>query len=648
MSGRRFEGLVFDWDGTAVPDRSADAGRLRVGVEGACELGLHVAVVSGTHLENIDGQLAARPRGPGTLHLLLNRGSEVFRVGEDGPSLVFRRAASQSEDAGLTTAAEATASTLRAHGLDVRIVSARLNRRKLDLMPEPAWADPPKARIAELVDAARERLGEHGLESLAAVVEIARDAATQAGLPDARVTTDAKHVEIGLTDKSDSAAWFFAELWRRGIGPRLVLVAGDEFGQLGGVPGSDSLMLSAPAAARASAVSVGVEPGGVPGRVAWVGGGPARFLQLVEDQLERRRRGAIPELDGDSAWTLRIDGLDPLLERAHESLLTLADGLIGTSGSPLWSDPAARAEVYALGVYSADGAASELAACPLWTSLDMQLEQRSALRRALDLHTGLLMQEQPQLGARALTFSSLARPGTVVLRGDSLAGTGQPLLDPGADAEVGADGDRSWVRINASDQSLSAAAGDRTLHGTVERVGAYAVAAEPPASTEAALAAQRAATEAGFERLLDEHRTAWAGRWDHADVRIEGDPELQFAARFGLFHLMAAVPDAGEAAVGARGLSGPAYRGHIFWDACVFVLPFLAATHPGAARAMLEYRVRRLPAARAAARAEGKDGARFPWESAATGHDVTPASALNAAGERLAIATGELGGAHRR
>ena len=60
---------------------------------------------------------------------------------------------------------------------------------------------------------------------------------------------------------------------------------------------------------------------------------------------------------------------------------------------------------------------------------------------------------------------------------------------------------------------------------------------------------------------------------------------------------MASVGSSGEAAVGARGLSGDGYRGHVFWDADTFVLPFFAATHPPAARAMLEYRIRRLPAA---------------------------------------------------
>lgn len=69
------------------------------------------------------------------------------------------------------------------------------------------------------------------------------------------------------------------------------------------------------------------------------------------------------------------------------------------------------------------------------------------------------------------------------------------------------------------------------------------------------------------------------------------------AVRFGLFHPMGSVGDSGEAGVRARGIGGNAYRGHVFWDGDVFVLPFLAATHPAFARAMLEYRVRRLPAA---------------------------------------------------
>jgi trehalose/maltose hydrolase-like predicted phosphorylase len=105
---------------------------------------------------------------------------------------------------------------------------------------------------------------------------------------------------------------------------------------------------------------------------------------------------------------------------------------------------------------------------------------------------------------------------------------------------------------------------------------------------------------------------------------------------------MASAADHGEAAVGARGLSGPAYRGHVFWDSDVFVLPFLAATHPAAARAMLEYRIRRLPAARNAARQLGRAGARFPWESAADGVDVTPTEMWFPTGDLISVRTGQL------
>ena len=97
------------------------------------------------------------------------------------------------------------------------VVSKRLNRRKIDLIPEPEWADPPKARIGELLAAVQQRLHAAGLAGLRDAIEIASSAARAAGLPDPRVTSDAKHVEIGLTDKSDASRWIFAELWRQGI-----------------------------------------------------------------------------------------------------------------------------------------------------------------------------------------------------------------------------------------------------------------------------------------------------------------------------------------------------------------------------------------------------------------------------------------------
>jgi trehalose/maltose hydrolase-like predicted phosphorylase len=610
---RRFEAVVFDWDGTAVPNRQADAARVRELVEELCALGLDLGIVTGTHVGNVDGQLRARPPGPGRLYLCLNRGSEVFLADEEGVRLVDRRQASPEEDAALDAAAEATVEALARRELRAEIVSQRLNRRKIDLIPDPEWAEPPKARIGELLAAVQGRLRAAGLAGLREAVELAEREARHAGLVDPRVTSDAKHVEIGLTDKSDSAHWLLAELGRRGISPGLVLVAGDEFGPLGGLPGSDSLLLL-PDAARVTAASVGTEPAGTPAEVLHLGGGPERFLALLEDQLERRRRGDLPEVDPDPAWTIEVDGLDPHLERVHEALLTIADGRLGTRGVPLFAHPAAERNVLAAGVYTGDGPETELVRCPDWTELSGRVP-RSSLRRRLDLRTGLLFQSGT---VNAVQLTSLARPGTVAMRVRAPA-TRLPTA----------------VRRSLSAPGVAAVMADARRDGWLERIGAYR------GKEREALAALREAEGEGFELVLGAHRQAWARRWEEADIVIEGDPELQLALRFALFHLMASVSDSGEAAVGARGLSGSGYRGHVFWDSDVFVLPFLAATHPAAARAMLEYRVRRLPQARAVAARLGRTGARFPWESAGDGYDVTPTHAHLPTGEVAPIRTGQ-------
>ena len=198
------------------------------------------------------------------------------------------------------------------------------------------------------------------------------------------------------------------------------------------------------------------------------------------------------------------------------------------------------------------------------------------------------------------------------------------------------------------DQRLAVAAQQRvtTVDGRdiVERLAAWAA---PPAGVgNSQLAAEylEQAEALGFDALLAQHRCAWAHMWEDAAVGIEGDHDDvardQLTARFAVFHLLAAAAPDGEAAVGARGLTGLAYEGHVFWDADVFVLPALAAIRPSAARAMLEYRIRRLPAARELAKARGLAGARFPWESAGDGHDVTPSEIRGSRGEVIPITTG--------
>jgi len=647
---RRFEAVVFDWDGTAVPDRAADAEPVRTVVEALCAAGLDLFVVSGTNVRNVDGQLRARPSGPGQLYLLLNRGSEVFRVDRRGPHLVERRSATPKEQLALDVAARLTIERLTQRGLRAEVVAHRLNRRKIDVIPEPEWSDPPKARIAELLEAVQGRLADAGLRGLPEAVEVAEAAAREAGLSDPRVTSDAKHVEIGLTDKSHSATWIFRTLDRLGIPPEQVLVAGDEFGSLGGLPGSDSLML-VPESAGAVALTVGAEPEGVPDGVLPLGGGPPTFLSLLDDQLARRARGDVPEPRLDPTWTLSVDGVDPRFERVHESLLTLADGRVGTSGTPLALHPAGAPGVRAAGIYDGQGSESSLLTCPVWAQLSLWLDDdEDEVARVLDMRSGLLHEETrtEETSVRSVRFASLARPGLGVLRTQTASApidpTPAPSLPPGLAGEQGRMDGIPWARLEAGEGGVATAVRDTARHvdgvHVLERFAAYVP--DPnrrPRRTRAVRTADLAA-EDGFERLLREHRAAWTERWESADIRIDGDDQLQRQVRLALFHLMASVADEGEAAVGARGLTGPAYRGHVFWDSDVFVLPFLAATHPAAARAMLEYRIRRLPAAKTIANVLGRKGARFPWESAHTGFDVTPQTGRDRMGNVLPIRTG--------
>jgi trehalose/maltose hydrolase-like predicted phosphorylase len=641
-----FEALVFDWDGTAVPDRLADAAGVRGRIEALSSVGVHVFVTSGTHLENIDDQLRARPRGRGRLYLCCNRGSEVFEVTEDGPTLVARRSATAEEDAALDRAAALTVELLGDRGLQATVVSERLNRRKIDLIPIRAWSDPKKADIAFLTEAVTARLAEAGISNLAEVVAVADAAARQAGLADPRITSDVKHVEIGLTDKSDSARWAAAWLAQRGITGGLVLLGGDEFGPIGGIAGSDSFMV-VDALARSVVVSVGVEPAGLPEGVVPLGGGPERFLQVLDAQLARRADHRVPHTDLDPAWVLSVD-TTRAKERVGEALGAIGNGFVGIRGSREEGGQNASPLFLVNGVYTRE---DHLLFGPVWTGLELaSTHGRPADRRLLDMRSGTLVRLGGQtVGLRSLRFVSAASPHAMALRAETLAaplGPGDPLQAPPGMAgfERGEDRGATVAKTGGSYGGIAVAALDHVaVRGnlrTVERLAAWT--ADPLGDVRLGDARQRLAEmeTVGFDVLLAEHREAWALRWSDAAVVIEGDAEAELAARFAVFHLLSSAGDVGESGVGARGLTGDGYAGHVFWDADVFVLPALAAIHPAAARTMLEYRIRRLPAARAAAHALGLRGARFPWESARDGSDVTPHQVMGRHRELISIETG--------
>src|SRR4030095_12294365 len=120
----------------------------------------------------------------------------------------------------------------------------------------------------------------------------------------------------------------------------------------------------------------------------------------------------------------------------------------------------------------------------------------------------------------------------------------------------------------------------------------------------------------GFDRLLERHVLAWDQLWRrcHLDLGGDGDQEVARTLNLHVFHLLQTVSEHTidlDVGVPARGLHGEAYRGHIFGDE-LFIFPFLNLRFPELTRGLLQYRFRRLAAARRAARAAGLAAAMRP------------------------------------
>ena len=132
-----------------------------------------------------------------------------------------------------------------------------------------------------------------------------------------------------------------------------------------------------------------------------------------------------------------------------------------------------------------------------------------------------------------------------------------------------------------------------------------------------AWAALSAARQCGWDGLLAEQRAYLDDFWDRADVEIDGDTEVQQAVRFALFHVLQAGARAETKPIPAKGLTGPGYDGHAFWDTETFVLPVLTLTAPEAAANALRWRHYTLPMAIERAAEHGLKGALFPWRTIA-------------------------------
>ena len=127
-----------------------------------------------------------------------------------------------------------------------------------------------------------------------------------------------------------------------------------------------------------------------------------------------------------------------------------------------------------------------------------------------------------------------------------------------------------------------------------------------------------------FDAFLQGHIKAWEALWTESAVELEGDDLAQLYLNDSLYHLHCIAPRhaKGGQSIPARGLSGQTYKGAVFWDTEIFLLPFFAYTEPALAKKLVQYRIDTLPGAMEKAKEYGYEGAFYAWESQEGGREA--------------------------
>jgi trehalose/maltose hydrolase-like predicted phosphorylase len=396
----------------------------------------------------------------------------------------------------------------------------------------------------------------------------------------------------------------------------------------------------------------------------------------------------------DPGWLLVEERFAPLREHQIESIFAVANGFVGTRASLEEASPLSRPATFVAGVYvDALERGPALAVLPDWArlaiivdgeGLSMASGQVLEHCRMLDLRQGVLWREWRQQDpsgritrVRLIRLASLADPHvllqSVAVTAENYYGrielrAGFPALGGRCERETPTR-DAATAVVEARETLVAMAAGsvwhpnpsassdersvDHTegrwwweagLGETVRLDRVVAVYTSRDVANPKKVARDHVATIKAqrVQTLAAAHVEAWRRRWDAAEVTIVGDEAAQRALRFAVYHLVAAAnPGDEHASIGARGLTGEAYRGHVFWDTEIYMLPFYVFTDPSAARALLMYRYHTLGAARRKAKTRGYRGALYAWESADTGEEATPRVVVAPDGRVVEILTGE-------
>ena len=195
--------------------------------------------------------------------------------------------------------------------------------------------------------------------------------------------------------------------------------------------------------------------------------------------------------------------------------------------------------------------------------------------------------------------------------GITMAAAMENVFDAPGDVSVRNEAAADWVRVGGTTVLQP---GERLR---LEKIVTYGWSARRslPAVRDQVAAALTAACATGWEKLAAEQRAFLDDFWAGADVELDGDDEMQQAVRFALFHVLQSAVRAERRPIPAKGLTGPGYDGHAFWDTETFVLPLLVHTVPDAAASALMWRYDTMPLALERARQLGLAGAAFPWRT---------------------------------
>ncbi len=376
-------------------------------------------------------------------------------------------------------------------------------------------------------------------------------------------------------------------------------------------------------------------------------------------------------------WILVEEGFTPEREHELESLFAIGNGYVGSRGSLAEGSALSAPATFVAGVFDSEvGSVPSLAPAADWTRLSATIDgqalrldrdQNLEHRRILDMRQGILWRQWRHQDAagritrlRALRLASLADRHLLVqcveitpenysgrvsidatLSGPVVKVTSGGTTVAMAMARRITDHTGRWTpspEFVDGRQSLELRQGETYR---LDRIVAFYTSRETSEPRETACKHVERAIE-DVAGVIGAHRDAWLARWQVSDLRIDGDPKSQRVLRFAIYHLLSSAnPEDDRVSVGARGLSGSAYKGHVFWDTDIFMLPFFIFTYPEAARALVMYRYHTLSGARAKAARLGYQGAFYAWESANSGEDVTPPFGIAPNGEVTRILTGD-------